>query len=406
MTKNLRAGVARRRLMQAAGGLGMSALGLPAILTSRARAAEEFRIGWVRPSTGVVASSFAPNFVGGLVAVDEINEMGGILGRKIVRVEVDDEGSPAKEPAVARKLQQDGIDIFIGPTGSSQALASLAYTSSAHILQTTYAAVVPVGDGKKYPFHYQFVVNTDMEAAFGCHAMVEQMKIRKIGILQENSAYGEMLTGAAQQTLKAMGIEPVGVEVYPLTATQLDGYVGNLRKAGAEGVMIWAATVPPCAMAFNAMHNQKWYPPVIGHLTLLNSTLFNLAPLDQFGDQLYGISYKTLSWEGNSQPGAKQVAFAKRMTNYPEAKGNETPAACGPYYDFLFALKQVIESEKTFDVARLKVALDNLKDFDGLLGRSSFTPDNHCGLTIDSLAAVKMKSYKDARAMGVFRERM
>src|SRR5262249_18853156 len=90
---------------------------------------QPFKLAWIRPTTGRLASSFAPLYIGGLIAVDEINAAGGILGRPIVRVEEDDEASPAKEPGIVRKLSQQEIGCFVGPTGSSQSLASIAATT-------------------------------------------------------------------------------------------------------------------------------------------------------------------------------------------------------------------------------------------------------------------------------------
>ena len=55
----------------------------------------------------------------------------GILGRQIAKFEVDDEASPSKEPGIIRKLQEQEIGFVVGPTGSSQSLASLASTRDA-----------------------------------------------------------------------------------------------------------------------------------------------------------------------------------------------------------------------------------------------------------------------------------
>ena len=55
--------------------------------------------------------------------------------------EEDDEASPAKEPAVVRKLKADNIDVVVGPTGSPQVLASLAATTQAKMIQCGVAPI-------------------------------------------------------------------------------------------------------------------------------------------------------------------------------------------------------------------------------------------------------------------------
>ena len=201
----------RRALLRLAAQAGVAlGVGSPAF----AQQQQPFKIGWIRPTTGRLASSFAPLYFGGLIAIDEINAGGGILGRPIVRVEEDDEASPAKEPGIVRKLREQEIGCFVGPTGSSQSLASIAATTSAKTIQSTYAAAAEAGDGKKYPYHYQIMFNTDQQADVCVEYMVQKLGLKKIGILQENTAFGEQAASATKALLrKKFGLSPVSEQV-------------------------------------------------------------------------------------------------------------------------------------------------------------------------------------------------
>src|SRR5271154_3788458 len=164
--------IKRRSVMQ--GALGALAAG---VSLKRVRGEEVIRIGWIRPTTGRLASSFAPLYVGGLIAIDEINAAGGIMGRRIERVEEDDEASPAKEPAIMHKMQDAGINIICGPTGSSQSLSAMAVGKSQNIVQAVYANAAEVGDGTKYPTNFQFCFNTNEEAAVVIGYLVDNLKL-------------------------------------------------------------------------------------------------------------------------------------------------------------------------------------------------------------------------------------
>ena len=365
---------------------------------------QNFTVGWVRPSTGRLASSFAPLYVGGLIAIEEINAAGGILGRPIVRKEEDDEASPARQPTVMKKISDAGVGALVGPTGSSQTLASLAFTTPAKIIQSTYAFAAELGDGKKYPYHYQCSYNTDHQAEAATRHLVDVLKLKKIGILQENTAFGEQVGNACIEALKKRGLKAVAREVYPINAPDLNSYVGNLRKAGADGVLAWIANTPNAAMAFNAMHSQKYYPQVAGHNGLFFERLLELVPMDAIRGAT-GTHYKALTWTAKESVGARQIAFAKKLEKYPEVKGMETAVVMSPYYDFLHLLKLVIEQEKSFDPVKIKRALDNVKGYEALVGKISFTPDNHTGLGPDELAMGTLISVKRQQSMGVFRER-
>ena len=93
------------------------------LLGRNAFAADDVKIGWIQATTGPLASSFGPLYLAADMALDEINAAGGVLGRKLVKVTADDQGSPAQEPIATRRLIEDGCKFIVGPVGSSQALA-------------------------------------------------------------------------------------------------------------------------------------------------------------------------------------------------------------------------------------------------------------------------------------------
>lgn len=365
---------------------------------------EVLRVGWIRPTTGRLASSFAPLYVGGLIAIDEINAAGGIMGRRVERVEEDDEASPAKEPAIMRKLQDSGVNLICGPTGSSQSLSALAVGRQQNIVQAVYANAADVGNGAKYPTNFQFCFNTVQEATTVVGYLVNTLGVKKVGILQESTAFGEQATTATRTVLDSTGLKPVGVEAYPLTAPDLNPYVANLRKAGAEGMVMWTANTPQAAAVFNALSSQQWFPPICGHNGLLSASLLKLAPEDALKN-VYSIHFSTLSFSATESPGSRQQDFAKKLRGYPEAEDGAAAVAAAPYYDFLQTLKLVIEREKTFDPQVIRRALDATSDYSGLLGKYSFTPSKHTGLELDNLCMVTVLSLRDPRAQWCFRER-
>lgn len=396
--------VGRREFLGTAMVVGAGVLGGPLGSLGSAAAADPLKVGWVRPTTGRWASSFAPLYAGGLIAVEEINAAGGIMGRPIARIEEDDEASVAKQPAVVKKLQEQGCNFILGPTGSSQALAAVAVTTPAKIINGVYGIATALGDGEKYPYAYMCTFNTDQQGEVAATYLAETLKVKKVGILQENTAFGEGTVASSKATLQKYGITPVATEVVPVNAPDLNAYIGNLRKAGAEGLMIWVSNIPQLAMAFNAMAAIKWFPPTTGHNQLFNESLLELVPADAI-QNVYGTALRNFTWSGTASPGARQVAFAKKLQGYPEAKGSEPIVACAPFYDFLYLLKHVVESQKSFDVAAVKRGLDAVKNFPGMQGTINFTPAVHRALSTEALCMATVASGRSPKAMGPFRER-
>ena len=116
-------------------------------------------------------------------------------------------------------------------------------------------------------------------------------------------------------------------------------------------------------------------------------------------------SLGNFTWSATTSPGPRQVAFAKKLQAYPDAKGSEPIVACAPFYDFLYVLKHVVEKEKSFDTAAVKRGLDEVKNFAGLQGTINFTAANHRALSADALCMARVASAKSPKAMGAFRER-
>ena len=101
----------------------------------------------------------------------------------------------------------------------------------------------------------------------------------------------------------------------------------------------------------------------------------------------------------------RQQAFAEKLAQYPEARPVMVNAAFSPHYDFLHLIAQVMNAEKTDDVDRIKAALDAVKGYDGMLGKISFSPENHCAISADEMVMAAVASGLDPKAQGVFRAR-
>jgi ABC-type branched-subunit amino acid transport system substrate-binding protein len=148
----------------------------------------------------------------------------------------------------------------------------------------------------------------------------------------------------------------------------------------------------------------KWYPALLGGNSLFSNTVLDNTDPEVLKNA-YGTLIKTMTYSATEAPGARQVAYAKRVVTFPESKFWEINAAISPFYDYLHLLKQVVDAEKRFDAERIKKAFDATRDYPGMIGSISFTPENHCALTGDQMVMATLVSGKDPKAMHVFRER-
>jgi branched-chain amino acid transport system substrate-binding protein len=122
-------------------------------------------------------------------------------------------------------------------------------------------------------------------------------------------------------------------------------------------------------------------------------------------DKIYATYLKSFSFTASKPVGNREAAYAKKLAAYPEVKGQEPNAVVSPFYDFLHVLKVVSDNLKSVDPIALKPGFDTLKNYHGMSGILSLSPENHCALPDDSVTLVKIASARDLRAMAFFRER-
>lgn len=303
-----------------------------------------------------------------------------------------------------RKLREAGVNIVVGPVGTSQAVSALQVSTAEKMLHGTGAYAVDVVDGNKYPYHYQFNYNTKQQSAAIVEMLVKGMSQQKIGILHEVSGWGESLAAQVIERLKALGITPVGVESFALGAVDTRNQLRNLQRAGATALVAGCSIVPSAVLFLNGLKSLAWYPIVAGGNGFHSETLLDVLP-PEGTDKVYATYLKNFSYTASKPIGEREAAYARKLAAYPEVKGQEPNAVVSPFYDFLHVLKVVSENLKSVDPVVLKRGFDTLKNYRGMSGTLSLSPENHCAVPDEAVTLVKIASARDPRAMAFFRER-
>lgn len=395
----------RRQLLKSGAAAGFATLAMPAILRP-AFAADELPIGWVLPLTGSLASTYSHLYRPGEIALNEINAAGGILGKKLVPVKVDDEGSPAKQPTVMRELMDKGINIVVGPTGSSQALSSLEVTTPAKAIQACYASAEEVGDGNRYPYHYQ--INFGARAQAVRHVdTLEALGVKKIGILVDDSAAGDSTKQAVIAELNKRGFEIVSEQIFPIKTTDMTPFLRKLRADGAEAIDSHISTNGDATQFFVGLSRIGWKPPTVGHTGLLYAGLPGAVPDDSRYEEVYAATYKPLTYTDTDGIPDKVKAFAKALSDAGTPDPLLPLAATAPFYDFLYLVKAAAEKAGSTDSDAIKAELDRF-DGEGFFGPIRFTPEVHQGYGPSALAMAVVNSTNEPisqESKGLYRRR-
>ncbi|MEU0510127.1 ABC transporter substrate-binding protein [Amycolatopsis sp. NPDC006125] len=398
-------GLSRRTALSGALALGTGLLGagLTACAGRGAGSTDgQAELGWIQPKTGRLASAYAPTFIGTRLALQEINAAGGLLGTAIAVHEEDDEGSPATQATVAQRLLSARPDFVVGPTGSSQAVASVTALARGNAIQSAWGGADLLGDGARFPGHYQLVFNTSRQGRAAAKFLFETRGLRRIGLLTENSEFGKSMQESFTRTLREdYRTELAGVQVFEPNAPDMTPYLNQLARAGVEGLGMFSGQPQAAVLSLRAMANGGFAPVIVAHdLNYIDA--YNEIPVELLRN-FYGTAYRSLTYPRGGAPSGPAVEYAAKIR--AEAGQLAFSAANSPYYDFLKLLATVVEQERTTDPERLRAAFDRVRGYPGVRAPISFTETDHCGIGDDAIAIATLLSARDeASAGGIFRE--
>lgn len=386
MTRSLiRSGLNRRDFLAGTAAAG-TLLASPGLLRAQT---STFRLGVIRPLTGSLVSSFGGNFAAAEIAIEELNAAGGILGRQIEKFEVDDAGAPAQQPIAMRQVIQEGINVVVGPIGSSQTLASLAVSTPAKILQSGYITANEGADGRSYPYHYHCSITVDLQGQLFVRYLRERAA-QDVGILVEDSAAGSSTLDTLLKALPEAGINITGHRVSPLRTTDMTPFLRDLRNSGAQSLIVFVANAIDATQLFVGLHRLNWRPPIIGHAGLFFATNSDAIPSEIKYREVYAVTYRKLTYTDGDEPEQRVKDYVAKIQGFGLAQAALAPAATSPFYEFLSILKRGAEETDSLDPDVLKAWLDQLQGYEGLFGTVGFTPENHAAYGVDAVSLAEV----------------
>jgi branched-chain amino acid transport system substrate-binding protein len=341
--------IARRTLLKAGVAAGALQISSPFIIAARGET--PIRIGMVDPLTGVYAAVAESEVAGAKVAIADLNQKGGILGRPaelLVEDSANDVGTGVQK---TRKLiDRDQVNCVIGDVNSGIALAMAGVTSEKKVLHIVSGGHTDVITGEGCRWNVFRVCNT---TTMGVNAIADTL-IEKFGkkwyFLTPDYAYGHSVQAAFVKKLKAAGGE-FGSDLVPLGTPDFSAY---LIKAKSYGPKVLINVMG----GGDQVNSLKQYVSFgLQNQMAVGGTLFELESLRAVPDAAR-VGWWTMEWwwDQPDNPHVKDfVAAIKKATN-------QTPTARHWFgYASVWSFALVANQEKTIDGLKLAHALEGFK---------------------------------------------
>jgi len=351
-------------------------------------ASKDIKIGVVYELTGSTASFGTAAANGAKLAFKEINANGGVLGKQISIAVADNKGEPSESSnAMTKVISQDKVIAVTGFTTSSNGIAGSTVAEANKIPFVAAATTNPkvtldenTGKVKNYTFRVCFI--DPFQGTVGANFVLNSLKAKNAAVMIDNSSdYSKGLSKFFKEAFVKGGGNVVIEEAYlqndqdfktvltKIKATNPDviyvpGYYGEVGKIIKQAREI-GITVP-------FVGGDGWDSP----------KLAEIGGADALNNSFFTNHY---SVEDNS-PKSKAFldAFQKEYGQVPDAM-----AVLG--YDAAYALVDAIKRANSTDPEKIREALANTKDFQGVTGSLTLN-DTHDA--IKSAVIIEMKNGK------------
>jgi branched-chain amino acid transport system substrate-binding protein len=216
------------------------------------------------------------------MAVDEINQKGGILGRQLEVSHYDTQTNPGVSRAQVQKALDEEPYVIFGPIFSGSVKVNMMLAQQAEVPQFTGAEATELTQAGN---PYIFRTSISQAAAMPKLAtyLADDLKVKKVAVVWVNNDFGKGGHDAILEQMKAHGIEVVADVSTESGQADFAADVVKLKSSGADAAIVYT-NEEESARFLREARKQAIAIPLIGETTLLNQKVIDLA-----GDAANGV---------------------------------------------------------------------------------------------------------------------
>ena len=351
--------------------------------TQRGVTDTEILVGTITDLSGVTAVQGVNNANAVRLAFDEVNEKGGINGRKIHYIVEDSQYQvPRAVQAMNKLLNSDGVFFTIedGGTPMNNATFPMAIEKNVPKLLPLSAARSMYEPFNRLKFS-QYSSYVDQMRA-GVKYFVEQRGKKAVCALYQDTDFGKDVLAGAQLQTEAMGMKIVATTAHKPTDTDFTAAVAKLREANCD-LIAMGTIVRDSTLIIATVKKIGWNVDLLGQVASYDTAIAE-AP-GGVAEGFYSMSPSLYAYPDDPRPEIK--AFTQKYkakygvdVNYLGEMG---------YTSAQIAIEALRHAGRDLTVDSLVKAMEGIQDFHDLFGGTySFSPTNHHGATAAFLSVV------------------
>lgn len=354
--------------------------------------ADEIKIGINYELSGGVATYGQSSVEGIELAIEQINQAGGIKGKKIKPVKYDNKSEASEATTLATRLMtQDGVVAVLGPATSGRFMATIPVAMQNKIpviSASTTADNVTVDENgvKEYAFRICFT-DSQQGSAIAKFALENLSKKKAVIIMDSSSDYAKGLAESFTKTFEAGGGTIVAKEAYVEGDKDFNAILTSIKSKDYDVIFI-PGYYNEAGLIIKQARTQGINVPILGADGFDSPVLLQLAGADALNNVYFSNHYSS------ADPNPMVAQFIKDF----KAKYNKEPDAFNALgYDLAKFVADALNRAEKLDGESLKEALAATTSFEGVTGTFSIDENHNVVkdiIVIELKDGVQYKTYK------------
>ncbi|WP_028203791.1 branched-chain amino acid ABC transporter substrate-binding protein [Paraburkholderia nodosa] len=376
-----------RRTLVLTMALGLMGLHGPA----QAADPEVVKIGFAGPLTGPVARVGKDLQYGAQLAIDEENAKHPVIAGKPVKYVLDvqdDQADPHVAVQVAQKLVDDGVVGVIGHYNSGCSIPASTVYHNANVAMITPGSTNPALTQQGYANVFRTMGNDGIGGVIAGKFAVEQLKAKRIGIIDDRTAFGQGLADAFEKGAKEANGNIVDREFTNDKAVDFRAILTSLKQKNVD-VIFFGGLDEQGAMLAKQMRTLGMPARLFGAGALKSNAFLQIA-----GPAGEGTQDLEPGPALDKLPSAQ--AFAKRY----KARFNQDVELYAPFaYDAALAMLKAIRDADSLDRAKIVASFPKVTVV-GVTGNIAFDPHGDLIKPPYTLFEVQQGQWKSLKTLG------
>ncbi|WFA07968.1 ABC transporter substrate-binding protein [Tissierella sp. Yu-01] len=340
--------------------------------TSGGGTSDTIKVGVNYELTGEVAT-YGVNLNDGVqMALEEINANGGVLGKQLEIVTVDNKSSDTEAANVSTRLAtRDKVVALLGPatSGNTKAASPAAMQNKIPLISGSATAddVTVDANGKVRDYIFKTCFSDSFQGVMMAEFALGDLGFTNAAILADSSSdYAQGLAKAFRDTFAANGGTLLSEEAYQAGDKDFKAVLTNLKATNPE-VLFVPGYYEEVGLIVRQARELGLNVPILGGDGYESPKLTEIAGAENLNDVYYSSHY-------SPNDTAENVVAFNEAFNAKYSKSPDAFNALG--YDMGYLLKDALERAGEADTEKLKVALEETDGFEGVTGVLSID-DNH-----------------------------